>query len=73
MRLSLKALLRLGQGITIAAVIFAASGMLEIAGRPLFATLREVALNWAAVRFEAEKLRQKVSWARYRAQVQSAG
>jgi len=54
-------------------VVVAASGLLQIAGRPLFTTLGEVALNWAAVRSEAEKLRQKVIWALYRAQIQSVG
>jgi hypothetical protein len=73
MRLPIKTLLRLGRAITIAAVIVAATGMLEIAGRPLFATIGQVALNWAAVRTEAEKLRQKVIWALYRTQIQSVG
>jgi len=73
MRLPINALLRLGRAITIAAVVVAASGLLQIAGRPLFTTLGEVALNWAAVRSEAEKLRQKVIWALYRAQIQSVG
>jgi len=74
MRLPIKvALLRLGRAFTLAAVVVAASGMLEIAGRPLLATLGEVALNWAAVRSEAEKLRQKFIWALYRAQIQSIG
>ena len=73
MRLPIKTLLRFGRAITTAAVIVAASGMLEIAGRPLFATISQVALNLAAVRSEAEKLRQKVMWALHRAQIQSVG
>ena len=73
MRLPIKTLLWFGRAITTAAVIVAASGMLEIAGRPLFATIGQVALNLAAVRSEAEKLRQKVMWALYRAQIQSIG
>jgi hypothetical protein len=73
MRLPIKTLLRFGRAITTAAVIVAASGMLEIAGRPLFASIGQVALNLAAVRSEAEKLRQKVMWALYRTQIQSIG
>jgi hypothetical protein len=69
--LSIKALRCLGRAITLATVLVAASGMLEIAGRPLFATLGEIALNWAAVRSEAEKLRQKITWVLYRADVQT--
>ena len=69
---SIKALRRLGRAITLATVLVAASGMLEIAGRPLFATLGEIALNWAAVRSEAEKLRQKITWAFYRAEVRTS-
>jgi hypothetical protein len=72
MRLSIKALLiRLRRATTIAAVVFAASGMLEIAGRPLFATIGKVAFNLAAVRFEAEELRQKATWALHKARFQS--
>ena len=71
MLLSINALRRLGRAVTLAAVVVAASGLLEVAGRPLFATLGEVALNWAAVRSEAEKLRQKLTWALYRAPIQT--
>jgi hypothetical protein len=71
MLLSIKTLRRVWRAVTLAAVLVAASGMLEIAGRPLFATLGEVALNWAAVRSEAERLRQKITWALCRAQVQT--
>jgi hypothetical protein len=73
MRLPIKALLRLGRVTAVAAAIVAASGMLETSGPSLFAAIGEVALNFAAIRSEAEKLRQKVSAAvRYRVRIQSA-
>ena len=71
MRLPIKALLRAWRAAAIAAVFVAASGMLETAGRPVFAAIGEIALNLAAVRSEAEKLREKVTWALYRARVHS--
>ena len=72
MRLPIRTLLRIARATTVAAAIIAGSGMLQITGRPLFAAIGEVALNLAAVRSEAEKLREKVTAAaRYRAQIQS--
>jgi hypothetical protein len=71
MRLPIKVLLQVGRAATIAAVFVAASGILQTAGRPVLATIGEIALNLAAVRSEAEKLREKVTWALYRAGVQS--
>jgi hypothetical protein len=50
-------LLRLGRAATLASAIIAASGLLEIARMPLFAAVGEIALNLAAARSEAEKLR----------------
>jgi hypothetical protein len=63
MRLRSKALLRLGRAATLATTIIAASGLLEITGEPLFAAAGNAALNWAAVRVEAEKLRLKMTQA----------
>jgi hypothetical protein len=54
-------LLRLGRAATLASAIIAASGLLEMAGMPLFAAVGEVALNLAAARSEAEKLRYKIA------------
>jgi hypothetical protein len=72
MRLPIKALPRFARASTVAAAIIAGSGILQITGQPLFAAISEVALNLAAVRCEAEKLREKVAAAaRYRAQIQS--
>jgi hypothetical protein len=71
MRLPIKTLLQAWRAATIAAVFVAASGMLETAGRPVFVAIGEIALNLAAVRSEAEKLREKVTWALFRAQVHS--
>jgi hypothetical protein len=73
MRLPIKTLLRAWRAATIAAVFVAASGMLETAGRPVLVAIGEIALNLAAVRSEAEKLREKVTWALYRARVQTVG
>ena len=73
MRLPIRALLRVWRAASIAAVLVAASGMLETAGRPVFVAIGEIALNLAAVRSEAEKLREKVTWALYRARVQTVG
>jgi hypothetical protein len=71
MRLPIKTMLRAWRAVTIVAVFVAASGMLETAGRPVFVAIGEIALNLAAVRSEAEKLREKVTWALFRAQVHS--
>lgn len=71
MRLPIKAFLRVGRAATIAAVFVAASGILDTAGWPVFAAIGEIALNLAAVRSEAEKLREKVTGALFRAQVHS--
>jgi hypothetical protein len=71
MQLRIKTLLRLGQATTVAAAIVASSGMLETAGQLPFAAIGEVALNLAGAQSEAEKLRQKVATARYRARIQS--
>jgi hypothetical protein len=73
MRLPIKTLLRAWRAAIIAAVFVAASGMLETAGRPVLVAIGEIALNLAAVRSEAEKLREKVTWALYRARVQTVG
>jgi hypothetical protein len=54
-------LLRLGRAATLASAIIAASGLLEITGMPLFEAVGDVALNLAAARSEAEKLRYKVA------------
>jgi hypothetical protein len=54
-------LLRLGRAATLASAIIAASGLLEITGMPLFAAVGDVALNLAAARSEAEKLRYKIA------------
>jgi hypothetical protein len=54
-------LLRLGRAATLASAIIAASGLLEITGMPLFAAVGDVALNLAAARSEAEKLRYQIA------------
>jgi hypothetical protein len=45
----------------LASAIIAASGLLGISGTPLFAAVGNVALNLAAARSEAEKLRYKIA------------
>jgi hypothetical protein len=45
----------------LATAIVAASGVLEISCQPVFAAAGHVALDLAAVRFEAEKLRLKIN------------
>jgi hypothetical protein len=52
-------LLKLGRAATLASAIIAASGLLEMTGMPLFAAVGDIALNLAAARSEAEKLRYK--------------
>jgi hypothetical protein len=64
MRLPFKTLVRLGRAATLATAIVAASGLLEITGRPLLAAVGDVALNLGAVGSEAEKLRHKITKAR---------
>jgi hypothetical protein len=54
-------LLSLGRAAILASAIIAASGLLEITGMPLFAAVGDVALNLAAARSEAEKLRYKIA------------
>ena len=71
MRLLIKTLCRLTRAFIVAAVIVAGSGILQSFGRPLLAAIGEIALNLAAVRSEAEKLRQQVSGALHRARIQS--
>ena len=63
MRLPIKTLLRLGRATILATAIVAASGLLEITGRPLLAAVGNVTLNLAAVRSEAEKLRRIITGA----------
>ena len=63
MQLPTKTLLRLGRATALATAIVAASGLLGITGRPLLAAIGNVALNLAAVRSEAEKLRQNITGA----------
>ena len=63
MRLPIKTLLRLGRATILATAIVAASGLLEITGRPLLAAVGDVTLNLAAVRSEAEKLRRIITGA----------
>jgi hypothetical protein len=53
-------IMRWGRSIGMAGLIFAASGMLQVAGQPLFDIVGEVALNLAAAQSEAEKLRRRV-------------
>jgi hypothetical protein len=53
-------ILRWGRSIGMAGLIFAASGMLQVTGQPLFDVVGEVALNLAAVQSEAEKLRRRI-------------
>ena len=57
----LTTLQRMGRAATLASAIIAASGLLEIAGHPLFAAIGDVALNLAAARSETEKLRHKIA------------
>jgi hypothetical protein len=72
MPLSIKALVPLGRATMLASVVIVASGILEITGCPLFAAVGKVTLNWAAVRSETEKLRQKITTAAYQARIRSA-
>jgi hypothetical protein len=72
MPLSIKALVPLGRATILASAVIVASGILEITGCPLFAAVGKVTLNWAAVRSETEKLRQKITTAAYRARIRSA-
>jgi hypothetical protein len=72
MPLSIKALVPLGRATILASVVIVASGILEITGCPLFAAVGKVTLNWAAVRSETEKLRQKITTAAYQARIRSA-
>jgi hypothetical protein len=72
MPLSIKALVPLGRATMLASVVIIASGILEITGCPLFAAVGKVTLNWAAVRSETEKLRQKITTAAYQAGIGSA-
>jgi hypothetical protein len=71
MPLSIKALVPLGRATMLASVVIVASGILEITGCPLFAAVGKVTLNWAAVRSETEKLRQKITTATYQARIAS--
>jgi len=57
----LTTLLRWGRAATLASAVVAGSGLLEIAGLPLFAAVGDVALNLAAARSETEKLRHKIA------------
>jgi hypothetical protein len=73
MSLPIKTLLALGRAVSVVCAVVVATGMLEMVGCPLFAAVGEVAFNWASVRSEAEKLRQKAKrGALYQAQVRSA-
>jgi hypothetical protein len=72
MPLSIKALVPLGRATILASVVIVASGILEITGCPLFAAVGKVTLNWAAVRSETEKLRQKITTAACQAGIRSA-
>jgi hypothetical protein len=72
MPLSIKALAPLGRAAILASAVIVASGILEITGCPLFAAVGKVTLNWAAVRSETEKLRQKITTAANRARIRSA-
>jgi phage-related minor tail protein len=72
MPLSIKALVPLGRATILASAVIVASGILEITGCPLFAAVGKVTLNWAAVRSETEKLRQKITTAACQAGIRSA-
>ena len=72
MPLSIKALVPLGRATILTSVVIVASGILEITGCPLFAAVGKVTLNWAAVRSETEKLRQKITTAACQAGIRSA-
>jgi hypothetical protein len=72
MPLSIKALVSLGGVAILASAVIVASGILEITGCPLFAAVGKVTLNWAAVRSETEKLRQKITKAAYQARIRNA-
>jgi hypothetical protein len=63
---------RLARGATIAAAILASSSLLEATGRPLFATLGDVAFNLTAASSEVEKVRRKITKAHPRSYVQAA-
>jgi hypothetical protein len=63
MRLAIKRLARVA---TLAAAIVASSGLLKATGRPLFATLGDVAFNLTAASSEVEKVRRKITAAHAR-------
>ena len=71
MRFVIRALLKLTRAFIVAAVIVAGSGIFQTIGRPLFAAIGEIALNLAAVRSEADKLRQQAADALRRTRLQS--
>ena len=62
-------ILKLGRAIALAAAIATAPGILDVAGPPMWAALRDVAFNLAALRSEAENKRQKMSGAATRARM----
>jgi hypothetical protein len=72
MPLSIKALAPLGRATILASAVIVASGVLEITECPLFAAVGKVTLDWAAVRSETEKMRQKITTAAYQARIRSA-
>jgi hypothetical protein len=65
-------IVKLGRAIALAAAIIVAPGILDVAGPPMWAALRDVAFNLAALRSEAEHKRQKMSGAATRARMANA-
>jgi hypothetical protein len=59
--MSINRLRRVARATSVAAVIVAASGVLETTGLPLSAAIEGVAVNFGTVQSEREKLRRKTT------------